>query len=71
MAVIEQQTEAAPPMARDESVQGPQSAVLHSAGAIKSTGEGGSLARKRYQKGFSDRAKLGRAIPGEFSGLER
>ncbi len=51
MAVIEQQTEAAPPMARDESVQGPQSAVLHSAGAIKSTGEGGSLARKRYQKG--------------------
>jgi integrase len=49
--VTDRQTERAPLRARDESVQGQSRAVLHSGGAIKSTGEGGSLARKRYQKG--------------------
>lgn len=38
--------------ARDESDQGQCRAVLHSGTAIESSGERGSMARKRYQKGF-------------------
>jgi hypothetical protein len=52
VAVTERQTEAAPLEARDESRQGQCRAVLHSGAAIESSGERGSMARKRYQKGF-------------------
>jgi len=49
--VTERQTEAAPLGARDESGQGQRQAVLHSGAAIESSGERGSMARTRYQRG--------------------